>query len=85
GGIHRRLPWLVAGNPQHYGRVSELNTAEALGAALYLIGETERARTLLAGFPGGRGFFEVNAVAFGAYLPAEDGTRMIEAERRLFR
>ncbi len=85
GGIHRRLPWLVAGNPQHYGRLSELNTVEALSAALFLLGEPGRATTLLAGFPGGRSFFEINARAFAEYLPAEDGPQMIEAELRLYR
>jgi rRNA small subunit aminocarboxypropyltransferase len=85
GGIHRRLPWLLAANPQHYGQLSELNTAEALGAALYLLGEGERAAALLAGFPGGRGFFEINADAFRAYLPAEDGPQLLEAERARFR
>jgi pre-rRNA-processing protein TSR3 len=83
-GIHRRLPWLVAGNPQHYGRVSELNTAEALAAGLYLLGETDRAAAILEGFPGGRSFFEVNATALREYVPAEDGPQVLDAERRLF-
>jgi pre-rRNA-processing protein TSR3 len=84
GGIHRRLPWLLAGNPQHYGRLSELNTAEALCAALYLVGETERARSLIEAFPGGRSFFEVNRDAFTDYAPAEDGPAVIVVERRRF-
>jgi len=83
GGIHRRLPWLVAGNPQHYGRLSELNTAEALAAGLYLLGETDRAADLLAGFPGGGSFFSINARALAEYASAADGDAVEDAERRL--
>ncbi|MCI4346595.1 MAG: DUF367 domain-containing protein [Thermoplasmata archaeon] len=44
----RRLPFLLAGNPQHYGRLAELNTAEAFGAAW------GRANGLEHFFPGSR-------------------------------
>jgi pre-rRNA-processing protein TSR3 len=77
----RRLPWLVATNPQHYGRLGELSTAEAFGAAAYLLGEAERARTLLDGFAGGRSFFTVNQARLAAYshaLGPEDLLRIEE-------
>ncbi len=83
-GTRRRLPWLLAANPQHFGRLAELNTAEALAAGLYLLGEVERARGLLADFPGGPGFFELNGPALEAYRSAGDDEGVRTAERRSF-
>jgi pre-rRNA-processing protein TSR3 len=84
GGPRRRLPFLVATNPQHYGRVGELNTAEALAASLHVEGETRRAAELLAGFAGGAAFFEVNAAALARYAVCEGGDEVRLAERELF-
>lgn len=77
----RRLPWLVAANPQHHGRLAELNTAEAFAAALYLLGEPEKSRRLLAPFPGGSTFFDVNAAALAAYSRADSAEGILRAER----
>lgn len=84
-GPHRRLPMLVAANPQHYGRLGELNSVEALGAALYLVGRPDEAATLLSEFAGGDAFLEINRGRFAAYAraPSPDGIR--RAEQRLFR
>lgn len=79
----RRLPWLLAANPQHFGRLAELNTAEALAAGLYLLGEEARARALLDGFPGGRSFFALNATSLAAYRAAPDADGILAAELRL--
>lgn len=84
GELPRRLPWLLAANPQHFGRVGELNTAEALAAALFLYGEPERARSLLAAFPGGGTFFELNAPAIDEYAEAPDAEGVRAVERRRF-
>ncbi len=83
-GAHRRLPLLLAANPQHYGRVGELNTAEALAAALYLLGEPGSARAMLAGFPGGAAFFEINRERLEAYRRARTAPSVRAEERRLF-
>ena len=56
----RRLPWLRAGNAQHFGHVGELNTAEALAAALMILGEGGQARALLDGIGAGRSFLDLN-------------------------
>jgi pre-rRNA-processing protein TSR3 len=78
--VRRRLPWLVAANPQHHGRLAELNTAEAFAAALFVLGEPGRARRLLDPFPGGGTFFDLNSAALDAYARAEtaDGIRAAE-------
>ncbi|MCI4325937.1 MAG: DUF367 domain-containing protein [Thermoplasmata archaeon] len=78
--VRRRLPWLVAANPQHHGRLAELNTAEAFAAALFVLGEPARARRLLDPFSGGPTFFDLNAAALDSYARAEtaDGIRRAE-------
>ncbi|MCI4349438.1 MAG: DUF367 domain-containing protein [Thermoplasmata archaeon] len=77
----RRLPWLLAANPQHFGRLAELNTAEAFAASSYILGEMERARTLLSGFAGGEAFFEMNATALEGYREARDVNEVLAVER----
>lgn len=83
-GVPRRLPMLVAANPQHYGRLGELNSAEALAAALFVIGRASEATELLSTFPGGRAFFSVNADRLAAYGRATTAEGIRRAERRLF-
>lgn len=79
----RRLPWLRAGNPQHYARVGELNTAEALAAALYVIGAAAQADRLLDATGAGRSFPDLNSLLLREYAAAADATavRAVEALR----
>ncbi len=83
-GRHRRLPILVAANPHHYGRVAELNTVEALSAALYLLGRPLQASELLGGFRGGPGFLEINRERLAAYSAAPGPDDVLALERGLF-
>ncbi len=83
-GHHRRLPLLIAANPQHYGRLAELNTVEALAAALAVLGEGPAAARLLEGFPGGVEFLDLNAERLDRYAAARDGEAVAAAERELF-
>jgi pre-rRNA-processing protein TSR3 len=83
-GTHRRLPILIATNPQHYGRVAELNTVEALSAALYILGRTEEAERLMAGFRGGDEFLEVNRTRLERYREAAIPDDVATAEKALF-
>jgi ribosome biogenesis protein Tsr3 len=75
---------LVATNPQHFGRLGELNTAEALGAALYLLGRPAQARGLLDGFAGGRALFEVNQERLERYASRATPEEVLAAEQALF-
>lgn len=84
-GRPRRLPWLFAANPQHYGRLAELNTAEALAAALRILGERERAERLLASFSGGPAFWSLNGPMLERYASARDAEEVRAIEREVFR
>jgi pre-rRNA-processing protein TSR3 len=81
---HRRLPILIAANPQHYGRPTELNTVEALAAATFLAAHAVQAEALLDGFRGGSQFLEINRERLEAYAAASDAEAVRSAERRLF-
>jgi pre-rRNA-processing protein TSR3 len=84
GAGHRRLPFLLATNPQHFGRLAELNTAEAVGAALYVLGAPARAAELLEGFAGGAAFLRINHERLDRYARAPDPRAIVAAEAALF-
>ncbi|MGA7477035.1 MAG: DUF367 domain-containing protein [Thermoplasmata archaeon] len=83
-GTHRRLPVLIATNPQHYGRVAQLNTVEAFYAALYVLGRAEEAEGVIAGFAGGGEFLKVNRDRLDRYRDAVDPSDVTTAEKELF-
>jgi pre-rRNA-processing protein TSR3 len=83
-GPHRRIPFLVATNPQHYGRLGELNTAEALGAALYLLGRPGEAFQLLEGFAGGSAFIDLNRDRLERFAHAASPEEARALERSLY-
>ena len=49
-GNFRRLPFLVAVNPTNFGHPYQLSSAEALAAALYIIGYKEQAEKIMGIF-----------------------------------
>jgi pre-rRNA-processing protein TSR3 len=80
----RRLPILLAANPQHFGRVAQLNTAEAFAAALAVLGDQGRAEKLLTVSPGGGGFLSLNELALARYVTCATAEDIRRAERELF-
>ncbi len=83
-GIRRRLPLLIATNPQHYGRPAQLNTVEAFAAALAVLGRSADAERLLAGFRGSEEFLRVNRERLREYAAAPTPAALLAAERSLF-
>ncbi|MGD0172100.1 MAG: DUF367 family protein [Halobacteriota archaeon] len=77
----RRLPYLLAANPVNYGRPYELTTAEALAAALYVLGESQRARELLNKFKWGPTFLNLNAAPLNEYAGANTVGDVLASER----
>jgi pre-rRNA-processing protein TSR3 len=78
---HRALPWLVAANPVNYGKPMRLSGAEALAAALVILGERPRAEALLAPFPGGGAFLDLNREPLERYAAARDGAEVVEIQK----
>lgn len=77
----RRLPYLLAANPVNYGRPYELTTVEALGAALCILGEAQRARELLGKFKWGPTFLALNAAPLNEYAEARTVADLLARER----
>ena len=72
GPTRRRLPPLLAGNPLNYSKASKLTTAEALAAALFILGFPDRGRALLSRFPWGHTFCELNEGLLAEYSRLTD-------------
>jgi pre-rRNA-processing protein TSR3 len=60
----RKLPKLLAANSVNYGRWEKLSSAEALAAALIIVGHKEHAEFLMSKFGWGPGFFTINQDIF---------------------
>ena len=69
-GNFRRLPFLVAVNPTNFGHPGQLSSAEALAAALYIVGYKEQARKIMSIFKWGLNFFIVNKEPLELYAQA---------------
>ena len=72
----RILPHLLAANPVNYGRPFKLNTAEAIAAALFIMGFREDARELLSPFNYGDEFLRMNADFLEAYSRCTSGAEV---------
>lgn len=80
--VPRALPYLVAANPTHYGRPTTLSTAEALSAALFILGDEARAKEILNIFKWGPTFLELNREPLEAYAHAKDSTEVVALQRQ---
>jgi pre-rRNA-processing protein TSR3 len=79
-GIHRSLPFLVAGNPVNYGTPFQLNTVEAFAGALCILGERDHAEEILSKFPWGHTFLELNEEPLRRYADCEDSTAVVAVQ-----
>jgi pre-rRNA-processing protein TSR3 len=79
-GIHRRLPLLLAANPINYGKPYRLSSAEAVAAALYILGFREEAKAVLSLFKWGSSFISLNAELLEAYSTARSSNDVYGVE-----
>ncbi|MEW6592601.1 MAG: DUF367 family protein [Candidatus Hadarchaeota archaeon] len=80
--ISRALPYLVAANPTYYGRPTTLSTAEALAAALFILGEEVLASEILGVFKWGPAFLELNRGPLEAYAAAKSSAEVVAAQSK---
>lgn len=73
----RALPFLLAVNPVNYGKPFQLTTLEACAAALYILGETERAAEILRIYTWGSNFLILNREPLEDYRKAKDSAEVV--------
>ncbi len=78
----RCLPYLIAANPVNFGKPTKLSTAEALAAALYILGEKSKALNILSKFSWGRTFMDLNSELLNAYSHAESSSDIIRIQEQ---
>jgi pre-rRNA-processing protein TSR3 len=76
----RALPYLLAANPVNYGKPFTLSSAEALSAALVILGHEDHARDLLSKFAWGLQFLALNEEPLEAYRTAKDSADVVKAQ-----
>jgi len=79
-GVHRSLPFLVAGNPVSYGTPFRLNTVEAFAGALCILGERDQAERLLSKFTWGHTFLELNEEPLARYADCADSAAVVAVQ-----
>ena len=78
----RALPFLLAANPTNFGKPFMLSSAEALAAALFILGHVERARAIMSKFKWGDTFFKLNEHMLEAYRRAKSSAEVVMAQER---
>jgi len=80
----RALPFVLAANPVNYGKALKLSTLEAFAAALYILGQKDRARELVKLYKWGSHFLELNKEPLEDYRRAKTSKEVIEAMKQYF-
>jgi pre-rRNA-processing protein TSR3 len=70
-GVSRKLPPLLAGNPVNYSKIGKLTTAEAIAGALYIMGYSDLAESIINKFKWGHTFFDLNQYLLEDYSLAK--------------
>jgi pre-rRNA-processing protein TSR3 len=76
----RALPYLLASNPVNWGRPMELNSAEAVLAALLILGEKEQAELFMGRFNWAPEFVRLNGSLLEDYSKAKDSAEVIRLQ-----
>ena len=77
---HRSLPLLLAANPINFGKAQRLSSAEAVAAALYILGNSDQARRVMTHFRWGGTFLELNGQLLDEYSSAKDSAEVVEIQ-----
>lgn len=82
-GNQRALPYLIAANPINTYKPIKLSTAEAIAAALYIIGEVGIAEDTLSVFKWGHSFITLNKEWLDAYASCASSTEVVQVQAEI--
>jgi pre-rRNA-processing protein TSR3 len=80
GNVQRSLPYLLAANPINTYKPIKLSTAEAIAAALYIIGEVGVAQDILSVFKWGHTFITLNREWLDAYASCASSSEVVQVQ-----
>ena len=80
---HRALPFLVAANPVNYGKPQRLSSAEAVAAAVYILGDSHMAERMMGHFRWGRTFVDMNRELLDGYRAAVDSAAVVRFQEEV--
>lgn len=85
-GCRRRvLPLLRAGNPINYAVFTKLSSAEAVAAALYIVGLRDQALEILSKFKWGKTFLNLNKEILEEYSDASTREEVLRIQEKYLR
>jgi pre-rRNA-processing protein TSR3 len=82
-GFQRALPYLLAANPINTYKPIKLSTAEAISAALYIVGLVEEAEDTLSVFKWGHSFLSLNREWLDAYQACKGSSEVVTVQKEI--
>ncbi|MHA1906087.1 MAG: DUF367 family protein [Candidatus Thorarchaeota archaeon] len=82
-GEQRALPYLLAANPINTYKPVKLSTAEAIAAALYIVGFPEHAEDVMSIFKWGSSFITLNKEWLDAYAECTSSTEVVTVQTEI--
>ena len=82
-GAQRSLPYLLAANPINTYKPVKLSTAEALAAALYILGMTEEADDVMSVFKWGHSFITLNREWLDSYSECSTSVEVVQVQQEI--
>ena len=73
----RGLPYMLAANPINWGKPMKLSSAEALAAAVFILGEKQQAEDILNKFKWGPNFLTLNKEPLERYATAKTSAEVV--------
>ncbi len=84
-GAQRALPYLLAANPINTYKPVKLSTAEAIAAALYIVGSNEQASEIMSVFKWGTSFLTLNKEWLDAYAMCKSSTEVVAVQTEIMK
>ncbi|MHA2065296.1 MAG: DUF367 family protein [Candidatus Thorarchaeota archaeon] len=85
GNNQRSLPYLLAANPINTYKPIKLSTAEAIAAALYILGDIDAAEDMMSVFKWGHSFLTLNKEWLDSYASCANSSEIVKVQAEIMR